>query len=429
MPGLQKVHWEGDPAAVTRSARRSGHVEAYVPDLLTGMDLSLPASVSADIGDAEQAIRSINEPGAGFDNADPLARFLLRAEAVASSNMEGLEVSVRRLARTEEVTREGRQATDATAVEVLGNVRAMEMAVSLLSDPARAVTVDDLRAVHCRLLENTPHAAWGGIIRDEQNWIGGQSPFDALYVPPPPELVPRLMDDLVAYMSSDEHPAVLQAALTHIQFETIHPFADGNGRTGRALIHAVLRRRGLAPRVLPPVSLILATWKPRYIDALSEYQHSASGGYSAMARWIELFNEAVGRSCADVKEFSEHMSSWEAASREALHSPQGRLPRANSAIDKLLRAMPALPVFSVDTAAAYLNQERDSVEQAVARMLNAGVIKQSSLGRRNRTFEAIGLLDQFTRLERQLASVSADTETDPPSRRVPQRPARPAASR
>jgi Fic family protein len=237
------------------------------------------------------------------------------------------------------------------------------------------------------------------------------------------------MDDLVAYMSSDEHPAVLQAALTHIQFETIHPFADGNGRTGRALIHAVLRRRGLAPRVLPPVSLILATWKPRYIDALSEYQHSASGGYSALARWIELFNEAVGRSCADVKEFSEHMSSWEAASREALHSPQGRLPRANSAVDKLLRAMPALPVFSVDTAAAYLNQERDSVEQAVARMLNAGVIKQSSLGRRNRTFEAIGLLDQFTRLERQLASVSADTETDQPSRRVPQRPARPAASR
>ena len=158
MPGLQKVYWEGDPAAVTRSARRSGHVEAYVPDLVTGMDLSLPASVSADISDADQAIRSINEPEAGFDNADPLARFLLRAEAVASSNMEGLEVSVRRLARTEEVARVGRQATDATAVEVLGNVRAMEMAVSLLSDPARAVTVDDLRTVHCRLLENTPHA-------------------------------------------------------------------------------------------------------------------------------------------------------------------------------------------------------------------------------------------------------------------------------
>jgi len=82
-------------------------------------------------------------------------------------------VSVRRLARTEKVTREGRQATDATAVEVLGNVRAMEMAVSLLPDPARAVTVDDLCTVHCRLLENTPHAAWGGIIRDKQNWIGG----------------------------------------------------------------------------------------------------------------------------------------------------------------------------------------------------------------------------------------------------------------
>jgi len=98
------------------------------------------------------------------------------------------------------------------------------------------------------------------VIRSEQNWIGGaaSSPRDAEFVPPPPELVPDLLDDLCAFCNREDVPASVQAGIAHAQFETIHPFADGNGRVGRALIHVVLRRRALAPRYVPPVSLVLA---------------------------------------------------------------------------------------------------------------------------------------------------------------------------
>jgi hypothetical protein len=94
-----------------------------------------------------------------------------------------------------------------------------------------------------------------------QNWIGGSSfnPCSAAFVPPPPDHVAGLIEDLCAFANDDSLPAVAQAAIAHAQFETIHPFVDGNGRTGRALIHVILRRRGLASRILPPVSLVLAT--------------------------------------------------------------------------------------------------------------------------------------------------------------------------
>ncbi len=91
-------------------------------------------------------------------------------------------------------------------------------------------------------------------MRTEQNWIGGVNPCSAAFVPPPADHVEELLADLVTYISGDEHPALLQAAVAHSQFETIHPFADGNGRTGRAVFQLVLRRRGVATRVLPPVT-------------------------------------------------------------------------------------------------------------------------------------------------------------------------------
>jgi len=118
-------------------------------------------------------------------------------------------------------------------------------------------------------------------------------PCSAAFVPPPPELVPGLIEDLCVICNDDSLPAVAQAALAHAQFETIHPFADGNGRTGRGLIHLVLRRRELATRVLPPISLILATWAKDYIDGLTATRYSgpASGeaAHAGLNRWIGTF--------------------------------------------------------------------------------------------------------------------------------------------
>jgi Fic family protein len=178
------------------------------------------------------------------------------------------------LVEAEALLAEGGEAADRVAVEVLGNIATMESAVELADEP-RAITLADLLGIHQILMERSPAPEVGGAIRAEQNWIGGSSYnlCGATFVPPPAEHVPELFEDLTAYINGDEHPALVQAAIAHAQFETIHPFADGNGRAGRALIHVILRRRGLAPGFVPPVSLVLATWSDDYITGLTAFRH------------------------------------------------------------------------------------------------------------------------------------------------------------
>ncbi len=279
--------WPGNPSGSTRAERMSCEYQAYVPDRLVGTSIELPASVAADLVDVEQQVRHLNDAHPGLVNLEPLARFLLRAEAVASSNIEGLVLNVRRLARSEATEREGLPVTDETARSVLGNIRALDEALSLASDTDRPVTIDDLKTLHKALLTGTRDEPWAGIVRTEQNWIGGLNPCAAAFVPPPEDHVPELLEDLVAYVSGDEHPALLQAALAHSQFETIHPFADGNGRAGRALIQLVLRRRRVATQVVPPISLVLATQADTYVNSL-DGTRTDGPAIAGQLEWVEL---------------------------------------------------------------------------------------------------------------------------------------------
>lgn len=410
--------WAGNPAGATRVERTSCRFRAYVPAPLVGADVDLPASVAADLADVEQQVRQLNDAHPGLANLEPLARFLLRAEAVASSKIEGLVLNVRRLARSEAAEREGLPVTDETARAVLGNIRALDRTLTLASDPSKPVTVDDLTLIHKALLSGTRDESWSGVVRSEQNWVGGVNPCSAAFVPPPEELVRELLDDVTAYVSGDEHPALLQAALAHSQFETIHPFADGNGRVGRALIQLVLRRRGVAARVLPPISLVLATRTGAYVKALDGTRADGPTLAGQLA-WVALFLSATGRACRDASQFATDLVALETSSRERL----GRV-RANSATGLLVTALPSLPVFSVTTAAAHIGRTFQATSDAVDRLVEAEVVRQVTLGRRNRTFEAVGLFEAFTGFERSLASPDADTRVSPPARPVPRRPAR-----
>src|SRR5262249_38906657 len=148
-----------------------------------------------------------------------------------------------------------------------------------------------------------------GRLRDRQNWISGSSynPCSAAFVPPPPERVAALMEDLCAFCNGTDLPAIAQAAIAHAQIETIHPFADGNGRTGRALIHVILRRRGLAPLVLPPVSLMLATWSTDYVGGLTAMRYAGDAGSEdaqrGVDRWVALFAAATTRAVGDAERY------------------------------------------------------------------------------------------------------------------------------
>jgi len=227
--------WASNPLAHTRRERLPCEYEAYVPDPLMGRRIVFEGDVAADITDAETAIARLDISSSALVDTEALARILLRAESVASSRIEGLEVGPRRLLRAEAAQQLGEQPSDVTANEVLANIDAMATAIADVS-AGTPITLDHLLAFHRRLLTGTRLEEHAGQIRSEQNWIGGSdyNPCSAPFVPPPPELVAGLMDDLCQFCNDDSLPAVAQAALAHAQFETIHPFVDGNGRTGRA---------------------------------------------------------------------------------------------------------------------------------------------------------------------------------------------------
>jgi Fic family protein len=261
----------------------------------------MAAEVAADVADAERQIASLPARGSGLATMEALSRFLLRAEAVASSRIEGLEIGARRLAHAEIAHREGWHIDDQTAKDVVGNVAAVRAAIERGSQP-NALAVDDLHALHSTLLAGDRRFPVGEP-RQVQNWIGGSpyNPCSAEFVPPPHDKVPELLTDLVAYVNSDDHPPVVQAALAHAQFETIHPYVDGNGRVGRALVHIVLGRRGLAAGSVLPISLALATRQDEYIAGLTSFRFIGRWGTSdaieAVGSWLEIFAAACCRAC------------------------------------------------------------------------------------------------------------------------------------
>ena len=422
MATLIRSSWTSSFEGMSRRDRQGCEYDAYFPDPLAGWDLTLPADLVADLSDAEAAIRRLNATGTSHVSLEGLARFLLRAESVASSKIEGLEAGPHRLLDAEVVLAQGGGAADRIAVEVLANVTAMEAAVELGSS-TDTITLDDLLDIHRILMERSATPGIGGVVRTVQNWIGGSSynPCSAAFVPPPPETLDALLDDLLAYVNGDNHPALVQAATAHAQFETIHPFADGNGRTGRALIHVILRRRGLAPRFVPPISLVLATWASDYIAGLTAYRHVGAPDHpersTGAATWLRTFATAAHRSCADAEAYASRIKALDARWREQL----GRV-RANSAIELLLDLLPGVPVITVESAARLIGRSELRTGEAVNRLETAGILRQRNIGRqRYRVFEAADVVDLFTGLERALASPTGDTVAAAPIRRVPRR--------
>lgn len=422
MAELLERRWSARFEGMSRQDRRGCTYHAYMPDPLEGWDLNLPADLAADIADAETAVRRLSETGTAHVSLEGLARFLLRAESVASSWIEGLRVGPRRLIEAELALTENVDMRDRTAVEILGNITAMETAIELAVGRHR-ITTGDILTIHERLMRSSPHPEFGGRMREVQNWIGGSSynPCSAAFVPPPSEQVSDLIEDLTAYVNRDDHSPLVQAALAHAQFETIHPFADGNGRTGRALIHIILQRRGLAPRFVPPVSLVLATWATDYISGLTAFRHlgpadSPERSVAAHA-WLRTFAVATARSCADAEAYASRID----VQTDRWRSSIGQV-RAGSALDQLLAVLPGVPLVTVESAALLIDRSKVAAAGAINRLQEAGVLRQRNLGRkRYRVYEAPDVLESFTGLERALASPAGDTAIALPNRTVPAR--------
>lgn len=421
MSRVIRRRWPGNLDAPSRRGRVSCDYEAYVPDRLLGRRFTLEGDVAADVTDAEIAIARLDTEASALADTEALARLLLRAESVASSRIEGLEIGARRLLRAEAATELGERSSDLTASEILGNIDAMNAAVREV-EPGQEIGLETLLSFHRRLMASTRLAEHAGMLREKQNWIGGSdhNPCAATFVPPPPELVPDLMADLCSFCNDESLPAVAQAAMAHAQFETIHPFADGNGRTGRGLIHLVLRRRGIATRVLPPVSLVLATWAKDYINGLAATRYrgpwTSNSAQAGTNMWIGIFAGACSRAVGDAASLEKRVDQIEIEWRTLLGSV-----RRSSATDLLLRSIVGAPVLTVAGAARLIGRSYPTTNAAIERLMDAGVLSQVTVGRRNRAFEASAIIDAFTDLERQLASPDGDTRSSDPARPVPPR--------
>jgi Fic family protein len=381
-------HREASPGALGGRRARTGFTyRAYVPTTIANEDFLLASRIAAAAAYAEQACRELNDNPPALANLDVLARQLLRAEAVASSRIEGLIPSYRRLAKAA-FSEDGR---DLTATSVLANLAALEHAVLLASESDK-FTSEDLLEIHRTLFAGTRDEHLGGVIREEQNWIGGapSSPRNAEFVPAPYELVPELLDDLCAFAGRDDIPAVIQAAIAHAQFETIHPFLDGNGRVGRALILGILRRRRLAPHYLPPVSLALAGEADRYVAGLTSWR-------SGRDDWYTVFADAVSRASTAARAFAGHV-----AELQDLWAQEAGNPRRNSGPLRLIELLPGRPIVDVKTAARLLGGTEERARQTILRLEKAGVVRQASVGRRNRAWESVGLFELLDRFERDL---------------------------
>jgi Fic family protein len=385
--GIRRI-WKGGQPSLSggRRVRRGFVYYAFDAWTLAKRSWSFSAELTQDLSRAEGAIRRLNEDPPRTQVLESLARQLLRAEAVASSRIEGLELSHRKLAEAAFDPED----TSLTARSVLGNVRAMDEAIRLAAGQTH-FTVDTIRQIHARLFQGTADARLAGVLRDRQNWIGGRSdnPYRAEFVPVPEDRVRPLLEDLCTFVERDDLPALAQAAIAHAQFETIHPFEDGNGRVGRCLIHYVLRRRDLATTFVPPISAVLAANSRSYVGGLTAYREKND------EEWCGIFASSTEAACNGAADLSAKIDELKTQWRE-----KARTPRAGSATAKLIELLPVHPVLDLASATQFLSVSDEAARLAIGRLVEAGVLEPTSKRKWRRTWDCPGLfrvLDAFER--------------------------------
>ncbi len=376
----EQRHWPADPTAPT-GGQRGGAYRVFIPDTIAEREFTLGGEAAAAVADATKALGHLNDTRSQLASLAALARNLLRSESAASSRIEGVKISHKRLARAA-YARAGNRRGDNRAAEVLGNVEAMERAIELGGD-AEPFTVADIQDIHRTLLRFTDDSEIAGVIRTQQSWIGGNDyhPVGAPYVGPPHELLPELLDDLCRFILRTDLATVAQAAIAHSQFENIHPFIDGNGRTGRALIYTILRRRGEVSNYIPPISLVLAGEPKNYIGGLGAY---SSGNVSS---WCQRFAHATARAAGEAERLAARIEDLQVSWLERLGEP-----RRDSAVRELVGALPAAPVIDVAGAQRLTGKSHVAIGNAIVQLEQAGILRKLNERKWGRVWECSELL-------------------------------------
>ena len=377
-PALQyeQLPWRssGEELDASRRARLAarGPYRAAVVPAIAGAPVPMTADVLADAAEAAVAIgRFDSEMGT---SVLPFASMLLRSESASSSQIENLTSGARAIAETEVGER-----TSGNAALIVRNVKAMQAALALSDRIDEAAVIEMHEAL---LIDSAPEMT--GRFRDQQVWIGGSelSPHAAAFVPPHSDRVPRAMADLTAFVDRLDVPALAHAAIAHAQFETIHPFPDGNGRTGRALVHAMLRRAGVTDNIAVPVSAGLLHDVDSYYSALTAYREGDVDAIVAAFTRAAWFAIGSGRKLAeDVRSVRD---AWSAAVADLRSDNRARL-----VVDLAIEH----PVLNAELIRDRLGIAAPTAYRAVETLVDRGVLRPANSKQRNRIWVADALID------------------------------------
>lgn len=348
---------------------------AWVPARLVGYEPDLAPTTIRATEKAAAALR--RSDGRLPANWEPLARLILRSEGIASSSIEGVRTPVEQLALAELVPMSGDVAW------VADNLTAFEAALG-----ESTLSIAAMHSWHERLMAHSHLPAdLIGAFRKSPGWIGGATPLVAVFVPPPASYIDDLMDDLVTFATADDLDPITQAALVHGQFETIHPYGDGNGRLGRILIGWVLRWRGVVDRLPPPISVLIARDPGGYLSGLYNFRRGR------VDSWVDWFADVV-LAAADQ---SEHMID-EVGRIVAGWRVQTSGLRADATARAAIEFLPQAPVLSAAHLAALVGVSERSALSALKTLEAFAILRPLDVpsrqrGRPVRWWAATQLLD------------------------------------
>lgn len=365
-----------DLTRAQRNRVRQPYSSAIVPQIAK-LSIDIPGDLATEIDEATQLLTRFDaEVG---PSGLPFASILLHTESASSSEIENLTSGARAIAEAELGERE-----TGNAAQIVRNVRTMEAALSL----ADKIDGESIIAVQAALLGTFAPNLTGGW-RNEQVWIGGSSlsPHLADFVPPHHDRVPAAMDDLVSFFGRVDLPVLAQVAIAHAQFETIHPFPDGNGRTGRAIVQAMLRHGQVTTNIAVPVSAGLLHDVKDYYSALTAYRRGE------LRPIVTAFTRAAGYAVVNGRQLARDIGIIENDWNDKM-----RGLRSDATARRVSALAIAHPVLNSDTVARELSVAPPTAFRALDALVERGVLKAANSQRRNRIWLAepiLNALDDF----------------------------------
>jgi Fic family protein len=363
-------------------------VNAFVPAPLPPNDPPLvqDAELMGLLRRAEAAVARLGLAGAMVPSVSWFLYSFVRKEAVVSSQIEGTQTTLVDLLMYEAAGRA--DAVDETDVrQVCNYLDALSYArKQLRGKRGLPLSVRLLNEAHRRLVKNVPGSHRGpGEIRRSQNWIGGMRPGNAVYVPPPPHLLGGLLGSMEKYIhAEDKLSPLVRAGLLHVQFETIHPYLDGNGRIGRLLITLLLEHRGLLAEPLLYLSLYFERHRAEYYRLLNLAR--TDGDFEA---WVKFFLEGVAVIADEAVEAARSLVALVSADRARVLAMRS----TSVAGVRLFELLPAHPIVTVGSAVRLLDTTKPTAAKAITGLVEAGILIETTGRRRDRSYSYQAYLD------------------------------------